>query len=62
MRCILKTEKILTGNKKNTSFMLHLYFFVCIRYFQMICACGGTGRRCRLKICWEQSRAGSIPA
>ena len=25
-------------------------------------ACGGTGRRCRLKICWPQGRAGSIPA
>ena len=26
------------------------------------CACGGTGRRCRLKICWDLSRAGSSPA
>lgn len=25
-------------------------------------ACGGTGRRCRLKICCPQGRAGSIPA
>lgn len=24
--------------------------------------CGGTGRRCRLKICCPQGRAGSIPA
>ena len=26
------------------------------------CTYGGTGRRCRLKICWEQSRASSILA
>ncbi len=58
-RCVPKTREHYSEMKKNTSFMLQLYFFVCIRFLLVISACGGTGRRCRLKICCPQGRASS---
>ncbi len=50
--------------------MYHLYFFFFKRIYlksisktatRVIRACGGTGRRDRLKIYWGQLRGGSIP-
>ena len=38
------------------------FIAICLYKLFIFCACGGTGRRCRLKICWPQGRAGSIPA